>query len=289
MILITGATGGLGKETINALLKKIPTSQIVALARSREKAVELEEKGIEVRIGDYADYNSLVAAFKGIDKVLAISTAVLSEDRIAQEKNVINAALQSGVRHVLYTSIQRREDRQWVIPYVTEGNTIIESHLKNSGLTYTILKNTLYFDTLPGLLGDDVIEAGVQFPAGNGKVAFATRKDLGEGIATLLTRDDFDNREVTLSNSEAWTFAEIAQQLTALAGKSIPYNDIDKNAYISHKSGLGFPEVVAAFFADWADASKEGEFAETDPTLEKLLGRKPTDAKTFLQEAFFSN
>lgn len=287
MILITGATGGLGKETIDALLEKIPANQIVALARNREKTAALEQKGIEVRIGDYSDYQSLLTAFKGIDKVLAISAAAFS-DRIAQEKNVIDAAIQAGVRHLLFTSIQRTENRKWVIPYVTEANLTIESYLKNSGLTYTILKNTLYADTLPFLLGN-VLQDNVQFPAGSGKVAFATRKDLGEGIAVLLIGNDFENQEITLCNIKSWSFEEVASEFSSLASRQIHYNDINNNLYVANKIRLGIPEIAAKFAADWAAAAKEGEFSETTDTLEKLLGRKPADLKLYLKEAFFDN
>jgi NAD(P)H dehydrogenase (quinone) len=287
MILITGATGGLGKETIDALLEKIPASQIVALARNRDKTAELEQRGITIRIGDYTDYPSLVNAFQGIEKVLAISAAALS-DRISQEKNVIDAAVEAGVSHLVFTSIQRREDRKWIIPYVTEENLVVENYLKNSGLTYTIVKNTLYFDTLPGLLGN-VLQDGVNFPAGEGTAAFATRQDLGEGISALLLDNNSVSQEVTLSNSTAWSMDEVAKELSSLAGRTISYTNMDKNEYINQKLDLGFPEVVSAFMADWADATREGEFSQTPDTLEKLLGRKPTGLRSFLKETFFKD
>lgn len=286
MILITGATGGLGNETIKALLKKIPASQIIALVRDKDKALELYNNAIEVRIGDYNDYNSLVTAFKGIDKVLAVSASAFS-DRVTQEKNVINAAAAAGIKHVLFTSIQRKENSEWVIPYVTEANHIIENHLKNSGLAYTILKNTLYFDTLPFLLGN-VLEQGLKFPAGNGRIAFASRQDLGEGIAEILIGNDFVNQEITLSNSQSWSLEDIAVTFSELASREILFDDVTKEKYISNRIKFGVPQIAAEFASDWAAACKIGEFQGGTNTLEKLLGRKPTDLKSYIHEAFFS-
>ena len=288
MILITGATGGLGEATINALLKITPLSTIVALVRNKDKAAELEAKGIQVRMGDYDNYTSLVKAFEGIDKILAISAAAFS-NRALQEINVINAAVQAGVKQLFFTSIQRNDTNNWVIPYVTEANLEVEKYLEGSGLIYTILKNTLYADTLPFLLGQNAVNDGIRFPAGKGKVAFATREDLGEGIARLLLSDDYQNQAITLSNSRSWSFEDVAKELSILALKPVAYHDVSKEEYVTLRTGQGVPPIAAKFGADWAEASKQGEFIEASPILEKLLGRKPETIKTYLKKAFFGN
>lgn len=105
MILITGATGNYGKATIDFLLKKgIQANSISALVRNEAKAEDLKAKGINLRIGDYDNYASLVKAFKGVDKLLLVSGSDVA-DRTKQHENAVNAAKEAGVRHIFYTSL----------------------------------------------------------------------------------------------------------------------------------------------------------------------------------------
>src|SRR5690606_36484397 len=103
MILVTGATGQLGAATVDHLLKHTEANDIVALTRDENKASALKEKGVEVRIGDFDDTDSLHKAMKGIDKVLLIST--VDPSRFQQHKNVVDAAKSAGVKHIVYTGI----------------------------------------------------------------------------------------------------------------------------------------------------------------------------------------
>jgi NAD(P)H dehydrogenase (quinone) len=275
MILVTGATGGLGKATINALSGIVPVNEIVGLARDLTKAAELTDKGIEVRQGDYLDYDSLLDAFKGIDKVVLISAPVFTH-RETQHRNVINAAKATGVKYIIYTGIQTNPGSNWVVPMVTESDADTMQALKASGITYTYVRNTIYADVLGFLLGADVLEAGVSFPSGEGRLAYATRRDLGEGLARLVTAGGYDNQEITFSNSESWSSADIATILSEVSGKTVPFLNSNKADYVAHQQELGIPAMYADFASDWAAATKAGEFEQPDPTLEKLLGRKPT-------------
>ena len=285
MILITGATGGLGHQTIDFLLTTTPAVEIAALVRDLSKATDLVKRGVDVRQADYLDYPALVQAFRGIDKVLLVS-AVAFTDRVRQHQNVINAAKQAGVKHLFYTSIQRSTN--FVLPEVTESDLATEAYLKASGLVYTILKNGYYFEGLGYLIGSEVPEAEIRFPAGEGKIAFVKRTELAAGTAALLTSEGHDNQEYTLSGSEAYSFDDIAREFSALAGRPIAYKNSELAPYIAQKVAAGFPQVVANFFAQWGAATKDGMLAGTNDTVERLLGRKPTTLREYLQTTYFS-
>lgn len=282
MILVTGATGGLGKATINALLNKIPADQIVGLARDLNKAQHLVRDGVEVRQGDYLDDDSLVKAFTGIDQLVLISAPTFT-DREKQHRNVIKAAVAAGVKHLYYTGIQARKNSQWIIPMATESDKDAEEVIKKSGLTYTYVRNTVYADTLGFLLGANVLKAGVSFPSGDGRIAYATKADLGEGLASLVIGGGYDNQEITLSNTESWSSADIAALLSQISGQEVPFLKRTRSEYVSYLESTGLPFMYADFAADWAEAKREGEFSETDPSLEKLLGRKPTSLGDYLK------
>ncbi|WP_338874916.1 SDR family oxidoreductase [Spirosoma sp. SC4-14] len=284
MILVTGATGGLGHQTIDFLLKTTPATKIAALVRNLSKATDLMKQGIDVRQADYVDYPALVQAFQGIEKVLLVS-AVAFTDRMRQHRNVIDAAVQAGVKHLFYTSIQRSTD--FVMPEVTESDLATEAYLKASGLVYTILKNGYYFEGLGYLIGNEVPDTEIRFPAGDGKIAFVKRTELAAATASLLTSEGHDNQEYTLSGSEAYSFADIAREFSSLAGRPIAYQNSELAPYIAQKVAAGFPEVVATFLAQWGAAAKAGMLAGTSDTLERLLGRKPTSLREYLQTTYF--
>lgn len=282
-ILVTGATGRLGNAVLRSLVQKIPASDVVAMARDIEKAKPLAALGIEVRHGDYTDYDSLVAAFEGVEKIYLVS-AVAFSDRVAQHKNVIAAAGRAGVRHVVYTSIQRINDELAPIEGVTESDIATEQMLKASGLTYTIIQHPLYANDLPFLIGAQA--ASFSAPAGQGRASFATYAELAEAGAALLTQTGYENRTCLLNAGQTWSFQEIAEGLARLTGKPVEYRPISVQAFIAAREGDGWPAPVAKFISGWGNAIDKGAFDQSSPALEKLLGRKPKDLEGILRVAF---
>jgi NAD(P)H dehydrogenase (quinone) len=285
MILVTGATGGLGHETIDALLTTTPATEIAALVRDVRKATDLVQRGVDVRQADYFDYPALLQAFQGVEKVLLVS-AVAFTDRVSQHRNVIDAAKEAGVKHLFYTSIQRSSD--FVMPEVTESDLATEAYLKASGLAYTILHNGYYFEGLGYLIGTEVPESEIRVPAGEGKIAFIKRTELAAATAALLTSEGHDNQSYTLTGNEAYSFHDVARELSELAGLPITYQSIEPAPYVAQKVAAGFPDFVATFFAQWGDAAKHGMLAGADDTVERLLGRKPTSLREYLKATYFS-
>ena len=289
MILVTGATGHLGKAVINFLLQKgIKADNIIALVRDEAKAVDLKEKGIILRKGDYHDYASLVPAFKEVEKLLLVSSGDFN-DRSQQHINVVNAAKEAGVKHILYTSVHGREDKPSVIPFVVQSHLDTEEAIKKSGIHYTILRNTLYADMLPMFLGEKVTETGVFIPAGNGKTPFATRLDMAEAAAVVLTTSGHEDKVYSIASSTVYSFSDIAATLSELAGKTIPYIDADPVQYKEALTQAGVPQEYIGIMGGFAEAIKQDEFNAASNDLEKLLGRKPASLKEFLQTAYFSN
>ena len=284
MILVTGATGGLGHETIDSLLTTTPATEIAALVRDASKATDLVQRGVDVRQADYFDYPALVKAFQGVDKVLLVSTVAFT-DRVSQHRNAIDAAKEAGVKHLFYTSIQRSSN--FVLEEVTESDLATEAYLKASGLVYTILKNGYYFEGLGYLIGSEIPDAEIRFPAAEGQIAFVKRTELAAATAALLTSEGHDNQEYILTGSEAYSFDDIAQELSELAGRPITYHSSELAPYIAQKVAVGFPEPVANFFAQWGAATAHGMLAGTDDTVERLLVRKPTSLREYLKTTYF--
>ncbi len=279
-ILVTGATGALGSQVIESLLGRVPARDIVALARTPSKLGSLAEKGVEIRAGDYLDPGSLERAFAGVHKLLLVSTRAFN-DAVKEHSNVIDAARQSEVSHLHYISLQRAELSSVDIPPVTHWEKETEALLQASGLDFTILRNTMYFDTLP--LGKSVIDSGIRVPAGEGRGAFASRHDLAEGAAAVLSGDGHEGRIYTLTGREAVGMADIAAALSEANGFEIDYRNVPVAEFVEARVKEGFPEPVANFFAAWMKAIAAGEFSEVSGDLERLIGRPPQTARDFYQ------
>lgn len=286
-ILVTGATGHLGKVVTEELLKRTDAANIAVLVRDPDKAAAWQAKGVKVFKGDYNDYNSLVTAFQGIDKLYFISGNDVT-GRISQHENVVNAAVAAKVKHVFYTSYQHEtEVGVSAVGIVAEAHLATEKWLKASGLAYTILAHALYADVLPMFLGEKILESGTIFlPAGDGKAPYATRYDMGVAGAILLLGAGHENKTYNLAADTSYSFNDIARQLSELSGKQIQYIPASTADFTAQLTQAGVPVEGIHILAGFSEAIAQGEFDFPDTTLEQLLGRKPEPLKAFLKTAY---
>ena len=290
MILITGANGHFGKATIDHLLKKgVTPNTIAALVRDETKATALKEKNVSIKIGDYDNYQSLVEAFTGVDKLLLISGTDV-EKRGAQQINAVKAAKEAGVKFIVYTSFERKnETASSPIAILAKSHIDTENSIKESGIPYTILRNGLYADVIPMFVGDQVLEKGIFFPAGAGKVAFVTRDEMAEAAANILTGNGHAGNEYTIANNTNYSFADVAGLLGELTGKEIQYNSPDAKVFADALVAAGVPAGGVALFGGFAEAVKQGEFYAERSDLEFLLGRKPAPLIEYLRSTYIAN
>ena len=288
MILVTGATGHLGRVVIEHLLKRRDPGQVAAFVRDAGKAADLRARGVDVRVGDYDDVASLDGAMRGVEKVLLISGTERDEERgLRQHGNVVDAAGRAGARFIAYTGRAMRD------PGALE-NTLMRRHfqtedlIRASGLAYALFRNALYFETLTYYIGrpGGTFETDIRLPAGRGKVAYALRSELGEAIANALHRDGGEDRVYTLTAGEAWSFDDVARALGELSGKPVTYTPTDRAAYEAEMQARGVPGPMARLFYGFYCDIRDGQVDEVTPELEGLLGRKPASLKAGLKSLF---
>lgn len=287
MITITGATGQLGGGVIENLIQKgFNPSNLTALARSEEKAQALKDKGVNIKLGNYHDYDSLVNAFQGTTRLLLISSNEM-ENRAQQQINAVNAAKEAGVQHILYTSIQRQSDSpDSPIDFVLNSHLATERAILESDMSYTLLRNNLYMDILPWVLGENVLETGIFYPAREGKIGYTLRSDMAEAIANILLDNNHENREYNISNEHSLTFSEIAAHLSTITGKTINYVSPSVEVYKSTLAGAGVPEMVIDMLAGFAVGIDKGELVAGETDLPNLLGREAVSYKEFLNSVY---
>ena len=287
MILVTGATGEYGTHAIHSLIERgVAPSNISALVRSKEKAHALKEKGVNIKIGDYNDYNSLVEAFKGVDKLLFVSGSEIGT-REAQHKNVVNAAKEAGVDFIAYTSFIRHVDsKDSAIGFLQDTHQKTEQWIKDSGIDYTILQNGLYLDILPMFLGENVLNDGILLPAEDGKSNSVLRAELAEAAAHVLTTSGHENQTYPLVNNEALTYQDVANQLSSIKGETVNYTSPKPDTYQTILKENNVPEEYIGMLTSFSVAQAKGELQLENNTLEQFLGRQPKTVKQYLIEVY---
>jgi len=280
-ILVTGATGHFGKAVIETLAKKGVAA--LALVRSEAKAGDLKN----VRIGDYDNYDSLVRAFKGIDKLLFVSSSDVAA-RIPQHENVVKAAKATGVKHIVYTSyLSKNTTSTSQIAMVAEAHQKTEQWLKESGIPYTFMKNNIYTEYIPLTIGDKVLETGMIYvPAASGKTAYVLRTEMAEIAANILTSAGHEGRSYNITNEKAVSYEEIAKWISEASGKNVKYVSPTPEEFSKTLIGFGVPELVVKVITSFEVAKAKGELDITDNTVENLLGRKPTSVEKFVKEYY---
>lgn len=280
MILITGANGHLGTQTIDFLLDNNPDTNIAGLVRSEEKGAELKEKGIEIRIGDYTDSASIEQALQGIDTLLLISSSTL-EGRTEQHKNVIEAAKKNGLDQIFYTSIVRAEEE---LSPLSPDHAATEKLIKESGIPYTFFRNTFYMEFLPLFLGNALESGQWAFPSNGKAINLALRSEMAEALANGLTQpEEHKNKVHEITSDKAYTLEEIAEMVSEATGNNIVYKDIPVSDFETALTEAGLPEDQIAMSVMTATTFVNGALDFTYDDLEALLDRKPTGLDSFIK------
>ncbi|MGW2436570.1 SDR family oxidoreductase [Streptomyces goshikiensis] len=271
-IVVTGATGALGRLVVEELLGRVPADRLAVVVRNKEKAADLAERGIDVRIADYDDAESLAGAFRAGDRVLLISGSEVGR-RVPQHTAVIEAAKSAGVAQLAYTGILGGPEADFEL---AAEHKVTEQAILDSGLPYTFLRNGWYHENYTGNLGTVLEHGAVVGSAGAGRVASAARADYAAAAAVVLTGEGHLGRVYELSGDTAWSLAEYAAEVAAQAGRAVEYAEVPAEAHLSILTGAGLPEGFAALLVDVDAAISRGRLAATGGDLSRLIGRPTT-------------
>lgn len=278
-LLVTGASGHLGRLVIENLLK-VHSGKIIATTRSPEKLQGAFDPRVEVRAADFDDAASLEKAFAGAERMLLISTDAIGS-RIAQHRNAIEAAKESGIKHIVYTSVPHADTAPAA---VAPEHWETEKMIKASGLGYTILRNNLYADLLINTLKNS-LEAGAMIgTAGEGKTAYVTRADCAKAAAGALASEENANVIVDVTGPEALSYSQIAKIASEIKGKTLPYKDLPEADFKKALVGSGLPENWADVFVSFDLTTRQDLLSEVTGAVKKYGGQNPESLKEFLSK-----
>ncbi|MRD71893.1 NAD(P)H-binding protein [Rhodocyclus tenuis] len=285
MIVVTGASGQLGRLVIHALLaRQVPPAQLVAAVRDPARVADLAALGVQVRQADYTQPATLDAALRGADKVLLVSSSEVGQ-RTAQHANVIDAARRAGVSLLAYTSLLHADRSPLGL---AAEHVATEALLAASGVPCVVLRNGWYSENYVASIPPALQHGAFIGSAAEGRIASAARADYAEAAAVVLASDQQAGKVYELAGDEAYSLTEFAAELSAQAGRSIPYVNLSEADFKAALEGAGLPPALAALLADSDAGAARGGLFDTSRQLSQLIGRPTTplaaSIKTALQQ-----
>jgi len=277
--LVTGANGKLGRH-VTQLLLDAKVGTVIAASRDTAKLADLAGLGAELRHADFDDPASLAEAFKGVDRLLIISTDSLGTgQRLAQHTAAVAAAKASGVGHIVYTSMPKPE---------TSAVTFAPDHLgtentiKATGIPYTILRNSWYQENLFLALPPALKSGQWYSSAGDGRLPYIAHADCARAAAAALIKAPA-NQTFTLTGPELLTTQQIAALASQATGRPLAVVEVTDEELAAGMKHAGVPEAIIPMLVSFDTNTRQGGFEVLTDDVETLTGQKPTSLKAFLE------
>ena len=281
--MVTGASGQLGALVIDGLLASEPASSIGALVRREEAAAPLRAKGVTVRIADYSDRAALTEALAGVERLLLVSSSEVGA-RATQHQNVIDAAKAAGVGFVAYTSLLHAATSPLTV--LAGEHVATERALAASGLHHALLRNGWYTENYAMGAGSAVQHGALMGAAGAGRINSAARADYAAAAVAVLTGTlPASGTVYELAGDESYDLADFASAIGSIAGKPVPYRNLDEAQYVTLLQQVGLPQPLAAMLGNSDTGASQGGLADDSRTLSRLIGRPTTPWRDTLSAA----
>ncbi|MFF8592915.1 SDR family oxidoreductase [Streptomyces sp. NPDC015220] len=284
MIIVTGATGKLGRRTVERLLERIPADRVGVSVRDPRKAQDLADRGVRVRQGSFHDPASLVRAFEGAEQLLLVSLDRTGEECVTGHRTAIDAAVRAGVGRILYTSqMGAAHDSRF---QACRDHARTEDLLRATGLPWTALRNGFYAASALQFLEAARRTGDIALPA-DGPVAWTGHDDLADATAAILAEEGrFEGPTPPLTGAAALDFATIAEIASQAIGRPFTRTVVPDDAFREQALAHGAPAPIADLMLSIFAAARNGEFTTADSTLAELIGREPATFGTLLERAW---
>ena len=261
----------------------MPASNVIAGARAPAKSEEavkaFSQKGVEVRAADYTRPDTLASEFRGVDRLLLISSSEHGERKL-QHRNVIDAAKAAGVGLIAYTSILHADTTPL---FLAEEHRDTEAALAGSGVPFVLLRNGWYSEVYTWRLPLALKHGVLMGAAGAGRISSAARADYARAAATVLAGNDHAGRIYELAGDSSFTLADLVEVVTEASGKPMAYRDMMPEAFRAALLQAGLPEIVAKILSDVDAGVARGALFERGGALARLTSRPTTPFQTTIE------
>jgi NAD(P)H dehydrogenase (quinone) len=276
---VSGASGKLGQGVLRELAARAQGHDIIAISRTPDKA----GSGVEGRLGDYDQPDTLAQAYAGLDRLLLIPT---SDQRPGKrgEQNVtaIRAAVDAGVKHIVFMSAAgtREQDE----PNIGASYWAGEQSLIKNAPRWTILRMNYYVEALAMEVASAVGQGGLTGVAEN-RVAFVARDDVAAAAAGILIGEGHSGAIYNATGDKAYTGAERAALIAELTGKPVGFVTVPAEALRAGMAKAGLPESAINSWVSIQNDFANGAFDVVTGDVERLSGRAPKPLRDALAAA----
>ncbi|MBK9032183.1 MAG: NAD(P)H-binding protein [Myxococcales bacterium] len=269
-LLVTGASGHLGRRVLEILLDVPGERTLIAATRTPARLADLAARGVDVRAADFDDAAGLDAAFAGVGRALLISTDAVDPPgrRAAQHAAAVRALGQAGAQHVVYTSAVDAP----TAGDVTADHRATETALQASDLDFTVLRNNLYAELVLGALPAAVATGELVDARGDGAVAWISRDDCARVAAAMLLEAGLGRRLVQVAGPVAYTSRDVAALIAEVSGRPVAHRAVTLDERVAGLIAVGVPAPAARTYAAFDAAIAAGELARTSTAVERLTG-----------------
>jgi NAD(P)H dehydrogenase (quinone) len=281
-IVVTGASGQLGRLVVQELLERVSPAEVVLVSRRPEHLRDLADRGLTVRRGDFDEPASLVEAFAGAKRVLVISSGLNNLGRrIDQHRAAIEAAAGAGAQHVVYTSISNPAEKN-PQRLVSEESRATEALLQSSGPAWTILRYGTYSEVQvpPGSLA--VAHGKMYTNAGDGRMAPVSRRDCATAAAAVLAGEGHEGKTYEITGPDRLTQQDLAALLSDVSGRAVKVHNVNDRILGWGLTKAGFPKPIAREIVEFGKAIREGYYDVAESDVERLTGTAPRTLRDVL-------
>ena len=275
-IAVTGSTGHVGGEAARLLSDEGYEQKLIV----RDPARAPELTGASVARAEYADRKAAVEALRGSEILFMVSGAE-AEDRVDQHRTFVDAAVEAGVQHIIYSSfLAASPDATFTLG---RDHWATEEYIRNSGLNYTFLRDNFYLDVLPLFAGDEGVLRG---PAGNGRVSAVARTDVARtAVVVLKDPEAHSRRTYDLTGPEALSLGEVAATITRVTGRETRYEEETVEEAYASRAHYGAPGWQVDAWVSTYTAIASGKLERTTTAVRDLTGSEPIGLEELLRRS----
>ena len=274
-LVVTGASGQLGRLVVTALLDRVPASDLILVSRSPGSLAVFAELGATVRYGDFEQPEHLPSAFDGGERALVIST-IGARDTVLAHRSAFQAAARAGIGHIVYTSVPNPRPDNPFPPAQTHA--ACERDLRSLGIATTILRNALYSDLRVAIAAKYIQDGEWTTNIGDGSHAFVARADCADAAAAALTTDAHEGRIYDVTGPELIDARRYLELLAEFGGRPVVLADADDDAYDRYRQAFMADPANAAYFelfTGTGTAIRTGYLSGIGTGVEDLTGHRP--------------
>jgi NAD(P)H dehydrogenase (quinone) len=280
-IVITGASGQLGRMAAERVLDSVDPGEVVLVTRDPDQLGDFAARGADVRQGDFDDPDGLLAAFAGGERLLLISTDKIGS-RVPQHRNAIEKAREAGIEFVAYTSIPNTSEDNpgMVVPEHRETERL----LFDSSMRWALLRNSIYTQMRIPAAAQALATGRLVHNHGDGRIAHVSREDCAAAAAAVVAGGDHAGRVYDVTGPDLLTAAELAELVSEVGGKPVEAVPVSDEGMFQHLVDGGAPNAVAERLTSSGRAIREGFLDVRTDAVQELSGRAPRTVREVLEE-----